>query len=194
MRRRLASSRLGLGAYSAMQLAEELYLRGFLSYPRTESSGFPPGFDFLTPLEELAAHPAWSETASRLVELGAGRGPLCKGYRDHPRSPEIDSRLGAGRGPLCAGARGKDAGDHPPITPARAAGSDEVGGGVRWRMYEMAPHRTSAPPPVELPWWAVLARAGWPRVGGADLPRRPRVRVRVRVMSRWRRPSSPPYP
>lgn len=31
---------------------------------------------------------------------------------------------------------GTDAGDHPPITPVRAATSDELGGGEAWLIYE----------------------------------------------------------
>ena len=38
---RAASSRLGIGAFSAMKIAENLYLAGYVSYPRTESTAFP---------------------------------------------------------------------------------------------------------------------------------------------------------
>lgn len=31
---------------------------------------------------------------------------------------------------------GVDQGDHPPITPIRAASENEVGGGDAWRMYD----------------------------------------------------------
>ncbi|CAM4988865.1 unnamed protein product, partial [Rotaria socialis] len=32
--------------------------------------------------------------------------------------------------------RGKDVGDHPPITPVKAASSAAVGGGDYWRIYD----------------------------------------------------------
>ena len=35
------------------------------------------------------------------------------------------------------GIAGVDAGDHPPITPLKAATEREVGGGDAWRLYEM---------------------------------------------------------
>ena len=42
---KLASSSLGLSPHRAMQVAEDLYTSGFISYPRTESSRYPNGFD-----------------------------------------------------------------------------------------------------------------------------------------------------
>lgn len=32
--------------------------------------------------------------------------------------------------------RGKDVGDHPPITPVKGANSSAVGGGDYWRLYD----------------------------------------------------------
>jgi hypothetical protein len=34
------------GCFLRLQVAERLYTSGYLSYPRTESSGYPPNFDF----------------------------------------------------------------------------------------------------------------------------------------------------
>ena len=42
---KLASSVLGLSPHRAMQVAEDLYTAGFISYPRTESTRYPTGFD-----------------------------------------------------------------------------------------------------------------------------------------------------
>ena len=50
-----ASSALGIGAHQAMRVAETLYLAGYLSYPRTESTAYPPGTDLDAPLRAQAA-------------------------------------------------------------------------------------------------------------------------------------------
>ena len=42
------SKALGMGAQRAMSVAESLYMAGYLSYPRTESTAYPKGFDFRT--------------------------------------------------------------------------------------------------------------------------------------------------
>ena len=39
------SQALGIGPHAAMQAAERLYLSGYLSYPRTESTAYPKSFD-----------------------------------------------------------------------------------------------------------------------------------------------------
>ena len=37
---------LGISSHEAMHAAEKLYLGGFITYPRTESSQYPSNFDF----------------------------------------------------------------------------------------------------------------------------------------------------
>jgi DNA topoisomerase-3 len=44
---RIASSGLGMGPHHAMQIAERLYVQGYISYPRTETSSYPENFDLL---------------------------------------------------------------------------------------------------------------------------------------------------
>ena len=58
---RAASSHLGIGAFSAMKIAENLYLAGYVSYPRTESTAFPVSchirqFPYKAALAALASH------------------------------------------------------------------------------------------------------------------------------------------
>lgn len=42
---RVASSGLGMGPHHAMQIAERLYIQGYISYPRTETTSYPENFD-----------------------------------------------------------------------------------------------------------------------------------------------------
>ena len=102
-----ASAGLGIGAHRAMQIAERLYIQGYISYPRTESTGYPPGFDLTGTLRIQRTHPVWGEYVSDLLAGGMVR-------------PRV----------------GKDEGDHPPITPMEAATESEIGGGDAWRLYD----------------------------------------------------------
>lgn len=53
-----------------MELAERLYTRGFISYPRTETERFKAGSDLLTFVSEQCASPAWGAYAQSLVDGG----------------------------------------------------------------------------------------------------------------------------
>ncbi|KAK6930656.1 DNA topoisomerase, type IA, central [Dillenia turbinata] len=102
----VASSALGFGPQMAMQLAERLYTQGFISYPRTESTSYPPSFDFGGTLAAQVKNPTWGTYVHDL---------LAEGY--------LKPRLGT------------DAGDHPPITPVQAATEDMLGNDA-WRLYQ----------------------------------------------------------
>ncbi|KAK7280853.1 hypothetical protein RIF29_08385 [Crotalaria pallida] len=103
---KVASSALGFGPQMAMQLAERLYTQGFISYPRTESTAYPPSFDFVGALSAQANNPTWGNYV---------QGLLTNGYHK-PRS-------------------GTDVGDHPPITPMRSAAEDALGNDA-WKLYQ----------------------------------------------------------
>lgn len=96
---RAASAAMSLSPHKAMQVAEQLYMSGLISYPRTESSRYPPSFDVSSLLKDHATNPIWGEHARRVISANGKDGIV--------RPP---------RG-------GKDAGDHPPITPMRSATS-----------------------------------------------------------------------
>ena len=103
---KVASSSLGMGPHHAMQVAERLYTQGYLSYPRTESSAYPPNFNFQELLAVQVRNPIWGEYAESLLH-----GPI------NPKG-------------------GVDAGDHPPITPVLGATEEILGGGDSWRLYD----------------------------------------------------------
>eukprot|EP00051_Salpingoeca_urceolata_P020697 m.313864 g.313864 ORF g.313864 m.313864 type:complete len:860 (+) comp19665_c0_seq2:161-2740(+) len=104
---RIASSGLGMGPQYAMTIAERLYMQGYISYPRTETTAYPENFDLRGTLSELRG----SRQFGQLVA------PLLSGGMVSPKG-------------------GKDVGDHPPITPSRAASEGELTGDM-WRIYDL---------------------------------------------------------
>uniref|UniRef100_A0A8C1Z4P1 DNA topoisomerase n=1 Tax=Cyprinus carpio TaxID=7962 RepID=A0A8C1Z4P1_CYPCA len=103
---RVGSSALGMGPQHTMQIAERLYTQGYISYPRTETTHYPENFDLKGTLKQQANNSFWGETVKALLSEGINR----------PR-------------------KGVDAGDHPPITPMRAASESELGSDG-WRLYD----------------------------------------------------------
>ena len=85
-----ASSRLGITPAGAMRIAEDLYMDGFISYPRTDNTVYPVSL----PVRELVA------SLVRIEEFSAAAGLL-------------DGELRATRGK-------KETTDHPPIYPTQA--------------------------------------------------------------------------
>jgi DNA topoisomerase-1 len=85
-----ASSRLGITPSRAMQIAEDLYMDGFVSYPRTDNTVYPRSL----PVRELIA------SLVRIREFEAGASLL-------------DGELKPTRGK-------KESTDHPPIYPTQA--------------------------------------------------------------------------
>jgi len=85
-----ASSRLGITPASAMRIAEDLYMDGFISYPRTDNTVYPSSL----PVRELVS------SLVRIKEFSAASGLL-------------DGELKPTRGK-------KETTDHPPIYPTQA--------------------------------------------------------------------------
>ena len=88
-----------------MHIAERLYMCGYISYPRTETSAYPSTFDLKDALKNLKGLGEWDGIINSLLEKGFSR----------PTG-------------------GKDAGDHPPITPMKIAIEGEITGDT-WRLY-----------------------------------------------------------
>lgn len=96
-----ASKFLGISPELALEVAEQLYLAGFTSYPRTDTNKYADDFDFKSLLFDFARQ---------------------KEYR-----PFAESILIA---PIVPKNGDKDAHDHPPIHPIRAASRGEVSSAV----------------------------------------------------------------
>jgi DNA topoisomerase III len=102
-----ASKQLGMGPAAAMHAAENLYLQGYLSYPRTESTAYPASFDIAEQLRHQTRSPVWGEYVADLLP-------------NHWTRPKA----------------GVDVGDHPPITPCRYASSSDLYG-EQGRLYDL---------------------------------------------------------
>lgn len=98
---RVASSALGMSPQSTMSTAEHLYTRGYISYPRTETTAYPNGFNFHQVLRQQTG----SKYANVVQNLLNERSFNTKG--------------------------GKDVGDHPPITPQKPADGHLSGDSLR---------------------------------------------------------------
>ncbi len=106
-----ASNRLGLTPKRAMQLAEDLYMDGFISYPRTDNTVYPRSL----PTRELVA------SLVRIPEFEAAASLLDKG----------DLAPTRGR---------KETTDHPPIYPTQAVHPGALDG-PKQRVYELVARR-----------------------------------------------------
>lgn len=105
---KMASDELGIGPGDAMHLAEQLYLKGVLSYPRTETDKYPENFDIAGTVQKISNPDAsWNGYSQHIT---------CNGYNP----PRTD---------------GNDVGDHPPITPVKFATQSQCGGQPGWYLY-----------------------------------------------------------
>ncbi len=90
------ASRLGFSAGAAMKTAESLYMRGYISYPRTDNTVYPPGLPIKSILDKL------TKVFSDDVELTREK------RRDKPTRGKKFSK------------------DHPPIHPVGTATRDKL--------------------------------------------------------------------
>jgi DNA topoisomerase-1 len=116
-----ASSRLGITPAAAMRIAEDLYMDGFISYPRTDNTVYPPSL----PTKQLIS------SLVKVDEFSAARGLLDQ------------DKLSPTRGK-------KETTDHPPIYPTQAVNPAALEGPKR-RVYELVVRRflaTFSPPMI----------------------------------------------
>lgn len=109
-----AATSLGYGAASAMRIAEDLYMAGHISYPRTDNTVYPSSLDLRETLETLAG----GEFGSQVKELLSQ--PTLTPSRGDKRTT-----------------------DHPPIYPTGSPRRGELDD-RQWRLYEMVVRRFMA--------------------------------------------------
>ena len=79
-----SASYLGISASHAMSIAEELYMSGLLSYPRTDNTVYPPSLNIKNVLQKLLKSP-FSDEAKEVLENGRQRPMRGKKLAtDHP--------------------------------------------------------------------------------------------------------------
>ena len=118
---KIASSFLRMSPHDTMVIAESLYTKGFITYPRTETTKYASTFDFKGSLNNFSSHPDFGENVKKILK--DYKFPVLKGI---------------------------NAGDHPPITPAKVATKNDLKGD-NWRLYECICNNyfASISPPVQ---------------------------------------------
>ncbi|MCG7854191.1 MAG: DNA topoisomerase [Methanosarcinaceae archaeon] len=106
-----ASRFSGINPEQALEIAEQLYLSGFISYPRTETNRYADDFDF----KSLLIHFTKGEYAEYALSILSGK---------------ISPQNGK-----------KDGHDHPPIHPIKAASEKDISKAVSipraWDVYDL---------------------------------------------------------
>jgi len=107
------ASTLGFAAARAMSIAEDLYTNGYISYPRTDNTVYPPSENLRELLQALARpNSAFEKEAQELLQK---------------------DKLTPTRGKT-------EATDHPPIHPTEAVGRGELAKD-QWAIYELIVRR-----------------------------------------------------
>ena len=78
---------LRISSERTMLIAEGLYTRGILSYPRTETDYFKDGFELLPLIEEQQGHQQWGAYARTLLNDGKFLWPSPGGHDDQAHPP-----------------------------------------------------------------------------------------------------------
>ena len=102
---KIASSFLKMSPHETMQIAESLYTKGYITYPRTETTKYASTFDFKGSLNNFSNHPNFGENVKKILK--DYKVPILKGI---------------------------NAGDHPPITPSKVATKNELKGN-NWNLF-----------------------------------------------------------
>ncbi|MDR0438860.1 MAG: DNA topoisomerase I [Methanocalculaceae archaeon] len=108
----VGAGRLGISAASAMNKAENLYMRGFISYPRTDNTTYPKSLNFCQHLRMFAEG-----------EFECDANHVLANMRTSPTHGK------------------KETTDHPPIYPTSKGTYAEIGDDITWKLYEFIVRR-----------------------------------------------------
>ena len=100
---KISSTHLGMSPQSTMNIAEKLYTRGYITYPRTETTQYASTFDFKESLAKFSEDSNYGEDIEELID----------------NFENTDTSVWSG---------GVDAGDHPPITPTQMPDKNRLKG------------------------------------------------------------------
>lgn len=117
-----AASSMGFSAANAMRVAENLYINGWISYPRTDNTVYPPSLNLRDIVQQFTTG-AFGEYARKLLE---------------------NDKLTPTRGK-------KETTDHPPIHPVGNAKKSEIKDD-EWKIYELVVRRFFATLAPEAIW------------------------------------------
>ncbi|KAF7457247.1 DNA topoisomerase family protein [Cryptosporidium felis] len=106
---KIASRKLKISPARCLKIAEDLYRKGYISYPRTETNIFPESIDVRTYIKKLEVNPIFGEFANKLLYLNGFSIPR-KGL--------------------------KDDGSHPPIYPVKNLNKEKASSNDEWLLYE----------------------------------------------------------
>ncbi len=107
----VAAAHLGFSAANAMRIAEDLYMNGYISYPRTDNTVYPPSLNL---------------------------DGILKDIRNSPFKKDVEWTMANRRAVPTRGK--KSSTDHPPIHPAGPATRDAIGDDA-FRIYELVVRR-----------------------------------------------------
>lgn len=97
---KIASRTLRINSHRTMEIAEALYNKGLISYPRTETDRFDKSYNLRELVGKQTEHPGWGQFASRLLSPASQADAVSFTW---PRAGKNDDKA------------------HPPIHPTEAA-------------------------------------------------------------------------
>ncbi|OII77998.1 DNA topoisomerase family protein [Cryptosporidium andersoni] len=107
---KIASIKLNIPPIITMNIAENLYQKGYISYPRTETNSFPESMDLKMIIREQINHQTWGRYASLLISNDKYCNPRCGNSSDE---------------------------SHPPIHPVKCLDQSEATSAEEWKLYEL---------------------------------------------------------
>jgi DNA topoisomerase-1 len=123
-----AASSIGFTAASAMQTAEELYINGWISYPRTDNTVYPASLDLRQTVGMFKTSIEFARDALEILSM-----------------------------PTITATKGKvESKDHPPIYPVACAGKKNLDD-RHWKLYELVVRRFFATVSPACEWEMVKA-------------------------------------